>query len=298
MTDDEFEELVERCDALLKGRVEYTRTDGDERFRGTVEALFEAHATDDFEREAERFARAAEDAMSDLGRTFDHLERVDWYVPDSAEARTLALAVEALEVDVALGTSYEWPDIPATIDPDEERALDDAMQSKRLAYATTEDSDILGFVVGFSDELVLVHHVDLDVFALNGYVAILRSEFLRLVSVEEEKELDEGDAHFAHAAARALGVEPVDPGAPPDSLASFLRWAGGVGLVGVYERDAPGRRYVGAVASVDDETLVLHGVDRAGEWTGDHTHALADVIRVDLLDGYLRALERIAGPPK
>ena len=275
---------VERCDRLIEGRVLYAREDEDGKgVRGWVDAVYEGQ---DFA----AFARHAEDAVVELGWRFLGTERVEWFVPTTSGARRLALAIEALGDDaMVLGTAYEWPAGPEAIDPEETAALEDAMASQRLVSAGTFDDDVLGFVVDFSDALVLVHAFDRDVIALNGYAAMRRSEFVGLRSVED---------HFLHEAARAAGVGPTDPGADLADLPSFLRWAGRLGLVGVHHRDDPSSRFVGGVATVDDELLVLHGVDRTGAWADTFEYRVDDLVMVDVLDTYLRALERVAGPRK
>jgi hypothetical protein len=295
---DEFDALVERCDRLMEGRIEYTRAEEGEPRRGFVWAVWEAPDSETWEPNEAAFERVARRSLSDFGWTFAQLERLDWFVPDTSAAYRLALAVEALEVeDPAFGEAFEWVDEPQTIDPEETEALQDALDGRTLVYATTDEKDVGGYVVAFSDEIVLMHHVDLDVMSLNGYCAISRPDFFRLVSVEEEFSLDEGEKHFASSALEALGIEPTNPGAPLDTWEAFLRWAGRLGPLAIVER-GQGRRGIGTLVAVDDGTLVVNGISAEGRWVGEFRHAIADIARVDFLDGYLRALERVAGHAK
>lgn len=291
----ESDALVERWDRLLEGRIEYTRVEAGEPRRGLMWVVWEAAGSDEWELNNAEWERVVRRSLTDFGWTFVALERRDWFAPDTEEARRLARATEALETgDAAFGEAFEWVDEPETINPEETEALEDALEGGQLVYASTDGYNVGGYVVAFSDEIVLMHRVDLDLMSLNGYCAISRPAFFRLMSVEERFELDDGQTHFAAAALEALGIEPTNPGAPLDSWEEFLSWAGRLGPLAIVECGHE-KRGIGTLVSVDGATLVIDGISAEGLPVGEFEHAIEDIAHVEFLDGYLRALERVAG---
>src|SRR6266576_4180232 len=62
----------------------------------------------------------------------------------------------------------------------------------------------MGFVVGFSDDLILFHVLDTDTFILNGYTAI------RTEDVKDYRDFNK-DEFWQNRAARYFKISPVPP---------------------------------------------------------------------------------------
>jgi hypothetical protein len=240
------------------------------------------------------FVRVAEAAVSEHAEFVD-VERVRRLVEWAGiTSEAFALAAQAVADDeAALGAFYVYPDEPQSIDPEETAALEGARAAGQLVYVHTDSDEFLGFVVAFSDDLVLIQNVFLATAAVNGYSAFARGEVLRIESLEDAQDLEGGEHHFLTAAAEVVGLEPVDPHAPLADLPTFLRWLGSTdSFVAIAEdRRAPEGRFIGRIAAVDGATVELRGVDvRAAPTEGTRVHAIGDITRVDFDDGYLRAL--------
>jgi hypothetical protein len=147
----------------------------------------------------------------------------------------------------------------------------------------TDESERDAILLDFTDELVLVAHVDPDAVVLNGYALYRRSEVLRIEPLADS---------FVREALRLKGQDVKGVDAPLGSLMGFFGWAkGACPLVAITEgRTAPDQRFIGAVLSVREEAVTVRGVNSLAEWTEEWDHDFGDITRVDFLDNYTSAL--------
>jgi len=147
-----------------------------------------------------------------------------------------------------------------------------------------------GFVVDFSDEWVLLHCVDLDTFALNGYTAV-RDE-----DISEYRFFDKAD-YWQYRAAKKFRLRPVRPtGVSVESLPELLVSASRkFALVAIHpENQKSGVCFIGPVTAVTEKTVTIEDLDCNAEWSGLRRINLGDITRVDFDSGYERALKATA----
>ena len=147
-----------------------------------------------------------------------------------------------------------------------------------------------GFVVDFSDEWILLHIVDIDTFAMNGYSAV-RDE-----DISEYRFFDKA-AYWRHRAVRKFGLRGMRPARiAVRSLADLLTTASQrFSLVTIHrERRKPGVCYIGSVTGVTEKTVTIEDLNCNAEWSGPRRINLRDITRIDFDGGYERALKATA----
>jgi len=148
----------------------------------------------------------------------------------------------------------------------------------------------MGFIVGFSDDLILFHVLGTDIFRLNGYTAI------RTEDVKDYRDFDKGK-FWQNRAARHYKLEPVRPvgvllTSVPELLASISKR---YPLITIHpERTGLGVCYIGPLLSMTKATFTIDGLDCNAEWTGPRRFKFTDVTRVDFGGGYEEALAATA----
>jgi len=144
----------------------------------------------------------------------------------------------------------------------------------------------MGFVVGFSDDLILFHVLGTDTFRLNGYTAI------RTEDVKDYRDFNK-DKFWQNRAARHFKISPVRPvgislSSVPALLASISKR---YPLITIHpERTRPGICYIGPLLSMTEATFTIDNLNCNAEWTGPRRLKFSDVTRVDFGGGYEEAL--------
>jgi hypothetical protein len=144
-----------------------------------------------------------------------------------------------------------------------------------------------GFVVDVSDAWALFNDVDRNVVAFDGYLAV---PFDRIIDAEV---IDTAQIAVAQAL-RLRGEGPRNPHVPLDGhRAVLMELSKRYPLVSLADRRNPGVFYVGRITTIEDDKVTLRGVDRAGQWTGDHEHFYKDVEMISFGSAYEAALASV-----
>lgn len=144
---------------------------------------------------------------------------------------------------------------------------------------------VFGFVVGSSDELVLLHHFNSEVFCLDGYDVIRQCDISSFCFFDDPR-------YWRYRALRRLKIRPTPP--RDISLVSVQELLSSVSarypLLSAH-RETPHRRttYVGPVVSLTERSFTIEDADYFGRWTGPRRLRYAEVTRVCFDGGYLRA---------
>ena len=167
----------------------------------------------------------------------------------------------------------------------------ESARSREALIAATRGFDARvwrGFVVGLSDDWVLLHLLSGPTMKLNGYVALRTADLTEI----------EDDESFAPLALKLSGERPKEqldlllldlPGILSSATPLFP-------LLGIFrEKLASGGCYIGKVGRLSRKKLTLRVVNRGGEWVEKpYRFRYKDITRIDLGDGYLGALWLVA----
>lgn len=143
-----------------------------------------------------------------------------------------------------------------------------------------------GFVVGWSESLLLFHVLDTDSFRLNGYTAV------RMEDVSQYRFLPKGK-HWIDRATKHYGIEPVPlNGISVATIADLLRTASErYPLITIHpEKKKPDVCYIGAFSSMSERIFTIEDLNCNCEWSGPRRIRFEDVTRVSFGDGYAEAL--------
>jgi hypothetical protein len=143
-----------------------------------------------------------------------------------------------------------------------------------------------GFVVAFSDSLILFHTLDMDTFQLNGYT-VLRDE-----DVSHYRAFTKAE-YWHFRAVRRFHLRPMrPPGISVTSLPELLKSvAQHYPLITLHpEKKKPGVCYIGSLVSMTEHTFVIEDLNCNGEWSGPRRMKFGDVTRIDFGGGYEEAL--------
>jgi hypothetical protein len=148
----------------------------------------------------------------------------------------------------------------------------------------------MGFVVDFSDELILFHGVNMDTFRLNGY-SVIRNE-----DVKDYRIFDKLD-FWQCRAVRRFKLAPVRP--PGISLSSVPELLSSIAkrypLASFHpERKQPDVCYMGRLVSMTAATFTIDDLDCNAEWSGPRRLKFDETTRVDFGGGYEEALAATA----
>ena len=149
---------------------------------------------------------------------------------------------------------------------------------------------VSGFVVSFSDELVLLHMLDWESFRLNGYIAI-RQQDIRAYRFFDKT------AYWQCRAVKHFRLRPILPkgittATLPDLLNSLAKH---FPLIMFYpERTKPDVCYIGPILSFTPRTITIDDLDCNAEWSGPRKLKLKDITRIEVGGGYEAALARTA----
>ena len=167
----------------------------------------------------------------------------------------------------------------------------ESARSREALIAATRGFDSRtwrGFVVGLSDDWVLLHLLSGPMMKLNGYVALRTADLTEI----------EDDESFAPLALKLSGERPKEqldllmidlPGILSSATPLFP-------LLAIFRERLPGGGcYIGKIAKLSPKRIHLRVVNRGGEWVEKpYKFRYKDVTRIDLGDGYLDALWLVA----
>lgn len=143
-----------------------------------------------------------------------------------------------------------------------------------------------GFIVDFSDSLVLLHTFDTDTFRLNGYSVIRKADIshYRVFSKAE---------YWQFRAVRRFRLRPMQPaGISVASLPELLKSvAEHYPLITLHpEKTKPEVCFIGTLASMTERTFTIEDLNCNAEWSGPRRMKFGDVTRVEFGGGYEAAL--------
>ncbi len=147
-----------------------------------------------------------------------------------------------------------------------------------------------GFIVDFSEPLVLFHTLDTDAFLLNGYTMIRRED------ITETRVFSKAE-YWQVRAVRHFDLKPMRPaGISVASLPALLKSvANNYPLITLHpEQTKPDICFIGQLVSMTERTFTIEDLDSNGEWRGPRRMKFSDVTRVDFGDGYAGALAATA----
>jgi hypothetical protein len=143
-----------------------------------------------------------------------------------------------------------------------------------------------GFIVDFSDDLILFHVLGADTFRLNGYT-VIRSD-----NVKDYRSFDRR-AFWENRAVCHFKLKPVRPaGILLMSIPALLTSASKrYPLVTIHrEKTRPEVCHIGALFSMTEATFTMDDLDCNAKWTGPRRLKFSDVTRIDFGGGYEEAL--------
>jgi len=158
-------------------------------------------------------------------------------------------------------------------------------QMKHLFQIKRDLKDVastMGFVVDFSDSLILFHVLEMDTFRLNGYT-VVREQDVREYRFFAKPEYWQFRAvrHFRLQPARPAGISVATL---PELLTSVARR---YPLMTLHlERKDPDACYIGPLVKMTDRTFTIADLDCNAEWTGPRRMRFSDITRVDFGGGY------------
>jgi len=150
---------------------------------------------------------------------------------------------------------------------------------------------IAGFVIDFSDKLILLHRLDWNTFRLDGYT------ILRDVDVHQKRFFSRSTCWQVKAAKKwKLRPQPVSI-----NLTNWETAAKDIHslypLLTVHrEIRFANECWIGLPLEVSPRDFVLDNLDPNAEWTGPYSMKTADITRIDFNGGYENALA--SGAPK
>lgn len=145
---------------------------------------------------------------------------------------------------------------------------------------------IAGFVVGFSDSLILLHRLDWNTFTLDGYT-ILRNK-----DVKRQRAFNRS-SYWPNKAIKKFKLRPK---ALPDfPLSNMTEAISGISklfpIIHVEcEIAYPDECQIGVPLEITKKFLVLDTLSFYSEWTGPWSIKLDQITRIDFGGGYERAL--------
>ena len=156
----------------------------------------------------------------------------------------------------------------------------------RLDRTPLDPFGLTGYIVGLSEQLILLHVLLDQVMQLNGYVAI------RKRNVKKYKVYNAAD-DFMSRVLPLLDITPIlQPALDINSIHSLLSSAQGhYSLIGLELEEAkPDALIIGTVENLSARTVALRTIDSAGRWDDTARLLVKEISRVTLGDGYQEAL--------
>jgi hypothetical protein len=150
---------------------------------------------------------------------------------------------------------------------------------------------IAGFVLDFSDSLILLHLLEWNTFTLNGYI-VIREQDINNYRVFGKP------TYWQNKAARKNRLKPINPRISIDSFEDGISSASkSFPLIAIKkELVAENKRFIGRLAGFTSKTVTIHGLNPSAEWIKKSRFNLAEITRIQFGGGYERALALSAKP--
>lgn len=173
------------------------------------------------------------------------------------------------------------------------RRLEKSLTERRIASLMRDAFDetfIDGFVIGLSDDWIILH-------VLNNGVYLDDLVFLRLQDVSRVRFRDDDPYHYRAIADLGKDVAELDydgPFTPVDLLREASRRAD---IFAVYAEVLVDDLFIGTPVDFRKKSLDFHYVGRDGVWAREVDRIkYRDITRIDVGGRYLEALNRYADP--
>jgi hypothetical protein len=162
-------------------------------------------------------------------------------------------------------------------------------QMVRIERASLARGWVDGYVVGVSDDFVLMHILDPNLY-LNGY------SVLRVGDIADIHILNSAES-FMDRALKLRGIEPVlQPGIDLTGLPALLESANQhYPLITLHcENLDENICYIGRIRKMAEKKLVLEEINPCAQWERVRCYKFKDITRVDFGGGYESALALVA----
>jgi hypothetical protein len=148
---------------------------------------------------------------------------------------------------------------------------------------------ITGYVLNFSDSLILLHVLEWNTFALNGYIVIRELDLKR-------QRIFNKDSYWQSRMAKKNRFKPVHPRVSIVSLLDVISTADkSFPLIAIEnELVADGKRWVGKLAGFTSKTITIHDLNPNAEWIENSRFKLNEITSVAFGGGYETALALFA----
>ena len=145
---------------------------------------------------------------------------------------------------------------------------------------------IAGFVVDFSDTLILLHRLNWDTFRLNGYTILRDSDI-------QQNRFFSRPTYWQAKAALKWNLRPKHVSVDLSNWETAARDIASRYPVLTVHRDLqfPDECWIGVPMEITPKKLVLETLDVNAEWSGPCEMRRADITRMDFDGGYERALD-------
>jgi hypothetical protein len=149
---------------------------------------------------------------------------------------------------------------------------------------------IAGFVVGFSESLLLLHRLDWNTFTLDGYTILRNKDVKRYRAFTRS----------SYWPAKAIEKFKLQPKSPPTIPLS--NWPEAISGISKFfpimhvecEIAFPDECQIGVPLELTKKLLLLDPLSFSSEWTGPWSIKLDQITRIDFGGGYERALTATA----
>jgi hypothetical protein len=247
---------------------------------------------------------AAEEALAEHDLRvagLDDAEPVREVLRRPIDPELVELALDAaLEHETRLGPFHWYPaerDVdPAALVPgsiEEPRGtMTAALENRTLVRVRSryESEGATGFVVALGTRWVLLHIVNDDV-AEDGFLATSLEMVAEIQTVDPERSFFPRVMAMRPPKARAPHVDLDDTRALLQSAQRYFPL-----LTIQTEEQHPGACYIGRIAELDDDSVLLHLVSPAGEWDDEDEYPYETITRIGFGGRYEEALALAAGP--
>ncbi len=155
-----------------------------------------------------------------------------------------------------------------------------------LCRRPTIKERIAGFVVDFSDELILLHRLDWDTFTLDGYIVLRDCDV-------KNKRFFTRDSYWQSEAIKKLMLRPralsgLTLDSWPEAINSISKQFPLISVESEIVRSDVA--YIGVPLKFTPKLLVLDDLNCNAEWSGPRNVPLSQITRIDFGGGYEKAL--------
>jgi hypothetical protein len=150
---------------------------------------------------------------------------------------------------------------------------------------------ITGYVLDFSDSFILLHLLEWNTFALNGYVVIRAQDVNR-------QRIFNRDSYWQSRAAKKNKFKPIHPQVSIASLLDAISTADKAFPLITIEKElvADDKCWIGKLAGFTSKTVTIHGLNPNAEWIERSRFNLNEITKVAFGGGYETALALSAKP--